>query len=169
MLQEHYWLLQHLTSKLRENVHVLWYTCLALLNFKNTSMNTCLYGELSVMVYPMKGEASNRDALLFRVGMYVCISTDCAMQFYSCVCISATLAQYNPMRAYVCPSRLCNYCTIQWPKCALDDYDPGLLPGLYLMEEHNHKCFKSPPRSLRIAYDFSDAMKTHLNAECVAL
>ena len=128
---------------------------------------------MCIIVAEPKGEASNRDALSFRVGMYVCISADCAMQFYSCVCISATLAQYNPMfAAYVCPSRLCNYCTIQWPKCAWDDYDPGLLPGLcgqYLMEEHNHKRFKSLPRSLRIAYDFSDAMKTHLNAECVAL
>ena len=31
--------------------------------------------------------------------MYVClyISADCAMQFYACVCISATFAQYNPI------------------------------------------------------------------------
>ena len=83
------------------------------------------------------------------------------MQFLACVCISAMLVQYNPMLAYVYPSRLCNYCTIQWPKCApRDDYGPGLLPvlcGPYLMEEHGHKCFKSLPRSLRIAYDFSDA------------
>ena len=89
------------------------------------------------------------------------------MQFYACVCISATIAQYNPMLEYVCPSRLCNYCTIQWPKCAPgDDYSPGLLPGLcgpYLMEEHNHKRFKSLLRSLRNAYNFSDALKTHLN------
>ena len=47
-----------------------------------------------------KGEASNRDALSFRVGMYVCISTACAMQFYAFVCISATLAQYNSMLMY---------------------------------------------------------------------
>ena len=71
------------------------------------------------------------------------------------------------MLAYVCPSRLHNYCTIQWPKCVPgDDYGPGLLPDLcgpYLMEEHNHKCFKSLPCSLRIVYDFSDALKMHLN------
>ena len=38
--------------------------------------------------------------------MYVCmyVFADCAMQFYACVCISAMLAQYNPMLAYVCPS-----------------------------------------------------------------
>ena len=52
--------------------------------------------------------------------------------------------------------------------CPGDDYGPGRLPGLcvariYLMEEHDHKCFKSLLRSLRIAYDFSDALKTHLN------
>ena len=28
------------------------------------------------------------------------------MQFYACVCISATLVQYNPMLTYVYPSRL---------------------------------------------------------------
>ena len=99
--------------------------------------------------------------------MYVCISVDCAIQFYACVCIPAMLAQYNPMLAYVCLSRLCNYCAIQWSKCVPgDDYGPGLLPGLcgpYLMKEHNHKCFKSLPRSLRIAYDFNDALKIHLN------
>ena len=52
------------------------------------------------------------------VCMYVCISADCAMQFYACVCISTTLAQYNPMLAYVYPSPLRNYYTIPWPKCA---------------------------------------------------
>ena len=48
----------------------------------------------------------------------------------------------------------------------LYDYGLGLLPGLcglYLIEEHNHKRFKSLGCSLRIAYDFSDALKTHLN------
>ena len=87
---------------------------------------------------------------------------------YVCMFIYLQIAQCNfmlvyvyPQRlrntiifAYVCPSRLRNYCTIQWPKCVPgDDYDPGLLPGLcdlYLMEEHNHKCFKSLPRSLHI-------------------
>ena len=89
------------------------------------------------------------------------------MQFYACVCISASLAQYNPMLAYVCPSRLHNYCTIQWPNVPPGTIAaPGLLPGLcgpYLMEEHNHKHFKSLPRSLHIAYDFSNALKIHLN------
>ena len=65
---------------------------------------------------------------------------------------------------YVYPQRFCNYCTIQWPKCAPgDDYGPEILPGLcgpYLMEEHNHKHFTSLPRLLRIAYDFSDAFKS---------
>ena len=130
----------------------------------------CLMLRISHVIAEPKGEASNRDALLFRVGMYVCmyvcISADCAMQFYACVCISATLAQYNPMLPYVYPSRLHNYCTIQWPKCATrDDYDPGLLPGLcglYLMEEHYHKRL-SLPRSLHIAYDFSNILKIHLN------
>ena len=99
--------------------------------------------------------------------MYVCTSTDCAMLFYACVCVSAMLAQYNPILAYVCLSCLHTYCAIQWPKYAPgDDYGLRLLPGLcglYLMEEHNHKCFKYLPRSLRIAYDFSDALKIHLN------
>ena len=49
-----------------------------------------------------------------------------------------------------------------------DDYGPGLLPGLcgpYLMEECNrmHKRCKSLPRSLRIAFNFSNALKIHLN------
>ena len=60
---------------------------------------------LNAFIAEPKGKASNRDALSFRVGMYVCISPDCTMQFYACVCISATLAQYNPILAYVCPSR----------------------------------------------------------------
>ena len=101
------------------------------------------------------------------VCLYACISTACARQFYACECVFATLAQYNPMLAYVCPSRLCNYCTIQWPKCAPgDDYGPRLLPGLHgqdFMDEHNHKHFKSLPRSLRIVHDFSNALKIHLN------
>ena len=130
----------------------------------------CLMLRISHVIAELKGEASNRDTLSFRVGMYVrmyvCISTACAMQFYACVCISVMLAQYNPMLPYVHPSCLQNYCTIQWPKCATgDDYDPGLLPGLcgpYLMEEHNHKRL-SLPCSLRIAYDFSNALKIHLN------
>ena len=62
------------------------------------------------------------------VCMYVCISADCAMQFCACVCISTTFAQYNPMLTYVCPSRLCNYCTIQWPKCAQGRCLPSVLP-----------------------------------------
>ena len=95
------------------------------------------------------------------VCMYVCISADCAMQFYAYVCISATFAQYNPLLAYVWPSRLRNYCTIQWPKCARGRLLPGLC-GPYLMEEHNRKRFNSLPRSLRITYNFSDALKTHL-------
>ena len=40
-----------------------------------------------MLVAKPKGEASNRDALSFRVGMYVCmyicISADCTMQFYA--------------------------------------------------------------------------------------
>ena len=58
-----------------------------------------------IMIAELKGEASNHDALSFHVMyvcMYVCISAVCTMQFYACVCISATLAQYNPMFACVC-------------------------------------------------------------------
>ena len=73
----------------------------------------------------------------------------CAIQSNARVCMSVTLR------------------TIEWPKCAPgDNYGPGLLPGLcgpYLMEEHDHKRFKSLPRSLRIAYDFSDTL---MFAEC---
>ena len=89
------------------------------------------------------------------------------MQFYACVCISATLVQYNPMLAYVCPSCFAQCLCNNKSKCALgDDYGPGLLSclcGPYLMEEHNHKHFKSLPRSLHIAYDFSNTLKIHLN------
>ena len=99
------------------------------------------------------------------VCMYACISADCAMQFYACVCISATLAQSNPMLTYVCPSCLGNYCAIQWPKCA-----PGTITApeyclacvTRILEEHNHRFFKSLSRSLRIAYNFSNALKIHL-------
>ena len=101
------------------------------------------------------------------VCMYVCISADCTMQFYDGVCISATLALYNPMLVYVCPSRLHNYCAIQWPKCATGtitapDY---CLAGVtrILWKNTTHKHFKSLPRSLPIAYNFSDTLKTHLN------
>ena len=70
------------------------------------------------------------------------------------------------MPVYVYSQRLHNYSTIQWQKCVPgDDYCPGLLLrlcGPYLMEEHNYKRFKSLPRSLRIAYDFSDTLKIHL-------
>ena len=116
-------------------------------------MNTQL--SLGNIFAELKGEASNRDAISFRMGMYVCIFTDCAMQFYACVCISATLAQYNPMLVYVCPSHFAQSSGQNVPP--RDNYGPGLLPGLcdlYLMEEHDHKRFKSLPRSLRIAYDF---------------
>ena len=89
------------------------------------------------------------------------------MQFYACVCTSATLVQYNPMLVYVCPSHFVQcLCNSVAKMCPVDDYGPGLLPGLggpYLMQEHDHKRFKSLPRSLRIAYDFSDALKVHLN------
>ena len=80
------------------------------------------------------------------------IRSACAIQSYAHVCMSVMLAQL-----------LCNSVA---KMCYRDDYGPGLLPdlcGLYLMEEHNHKHFKSLPHSLRIAYDVSDALKTHLN------
>ena len=98
--------------------------------------------------------------------LYVCITADCAIQLYTCVCNLQRLRNtILCLRMYV--SCLRNYCAIQWPKCAPgDNYDPGLLPGLcgpYLMEECNHKCFMSLPRSLSIAYDFRDAFKIHLN------
>ena len=64
------------------------------------------------MSCPLGNVVVLRGYVCMYVCMYVCISKDCAIQFYACVCISATLAQYNPMLAYVCPSRLCNYCTI---------------------------------------------------------
>ena len=65
--------------------------------------------------------------------------------------MSITLAQY-----------LCNN---EAKMCPRDDYVPGLLTPVWPISygEHNHKRFKSLPRSLRIAYDFSDALKTHLN------
>ena len=84
--------------------------------------------------------------------------------------------QCNSMLVYVYPQCLRNtilssrmfvmlvqlYCAIQWPKCApRDNYGPRL-PGLcgpYLMKEHNHKRFKSLPRSLCITCDFSNALK----------
>ena len=119
------------------------------------------------MIAEPKGEASNRDALSFCVGMYVCmnirrlcnailclcmyIRSTCAIQSYACVCMfvaCATIAQFSGQNV---------------PR---DNYGPRLLPGLcglYLMEEHNHKRFKSLPHSLRIVYDFNDALKTHLN------
>ena len=31
------------------------------------------------------------------------------------------------------------------------------------LEKHNHKLFKYMPRSVRIAYDFSNAFKIHFN------
>ena len=68
-----------------------------------------LISKITIIAEP-KGEASNLDALSFCVGIYVCISAACAMQFYACVCISTTLVQL-----------LCN----QWPKCVPgDDYGP---------------------------------------------
>ena len=87
--------------------------------------------------------------------MYICNA--CAVQSYARLCMSVTVVQL-----------LCNSVA---KMCPGDDYGPGLLPGLcgpYLMKEHNHKCFKSLPRSLRIAYDFNDALKI-MFAECVAL
>ena len=80
-----------------------------------------------------KGEASKRDALWFRVGMYVCISAACTMQFYACVCISATLVQYNPMLVYVYPSRLHNACTTTRSKCAPGD-NCGLSGGRFAQQ-----------------------------------
>ena len=82
--------------------------------------------------------------------MYICNA--CAIQSYACVCMSVILAQllHNSV-AKMCPG---------------DDYSPRLLPGPcdpYLMEEHNHKHFKSLPRSLHIAYNFSNALKLHLS------
>ena len=79
-----------------------------------------------------KGEASNRDALLFCVGMYVCmyirrlgnatlclcmyIRNACAIQSYARVCISVTLGQLlRNSVAKMCPE---------------DDYGLGILPGL---------------------------------------
>ena len=77
------------------------------------------------------------------------------------------IVQYNAILAYVCPSRFAQFLRNSVAKmCPVDNYGPGLLPGLggpYLMQEHDHKRFKSLPRSLRIAYDFSDALKIHLN------
>ena len=62
---------------------------------------------------------------------YVCmyVSADCAMQFFACVCISATLAQYNPMLAYVCPTLVQLLRNSMAKMCPGDDYGPGLLPG----------------------------------------
>ena len=120
--------------------------------------------ETLCIIAKLKGEASNHVALSFRMSMYVCISADCAMEFYASVCISATLAQYNPMLAYVCLSRLCNYCTILWPKCAQGQLRPWttawpVWPVSYGRTQPQ-AFLKSLPHSLRIAYDFSDALKT---------
>ena len=99
---------------------------------------------------------------------------------YVCMYEYPQIAQCNSMLVYVHPQHLRNksYARVCMSvACATiaqfsnqnvpgDDYGPRLLPGLcglYLMEEHNHKCFKSLPHSLHIAYDFSDALKTHLN------
>ena len=113
-----------------------------------------------------KGEASNRDALSFRVGMYVCM--------YVCMYVYLQIAQCNSMLVYVYPQRLHNtiLCSRMYIRHACTTiaqfsnqnvppgtiYGHGLLPGLrgpYLMEEHNHKRFKSQPCSLRIAYTIS--------------
>ena len=100
-----------------------------------------------------KGEASNCDALSFRVDMYVCIRrlcnaipclcmyirNACAIQSYARLCMSVTLAQL-----------LCNSVA---KMCYGDDYSPALLPGLcdpYLMEKHDPQAFQSLPCSLRI-------------------
>ena len=105
--------------------------------------------------------------------MYVCISTDCTMQFYACVCISTTLVQYNPMLAYVCRSRFAQCLRNSVAKMnPWGRLRPGLLPGLCgpcLMEEHDHKRFKSQPCSLRIVYDFSDTLKIQLMSGGCAL
>ena len=66
----------------------------------------------------LKGEASNRDVLSFHMGTYVYLQ----------------LAQYNPMLAYVYPSRLHNACTTTRPKCARGD-DCGLSGGRFAQQE----------------------------------
>ena len=82
------------------------------------------------------------------------IQNACKIQSYARVCMSVTLAQL-----------LCNSVA---KMCPGDNYSPKLLPaaglcGPYFMEKHSHKHFKSLPRSLRIAYNFSNALKIHFN------
>ena len=125
-------------------------------------MNTQLY--LGNIVAEPKGEASNRDALSFLCG-YVCMYIHRLRNAILCLCMYIRNACTIQFHARVCMSVM--LCTIEWPKCAPgDNYGPGLLPGLcglFLMEEHNHKCFKSLPRSLRMAYDFRNDLKIHVN------
>ena len=75
------------------------------------------------------------------------------------------------MLAYVCPSCLCNYIVqFSGQNVPGDDYGPRLLPGLcgsYFMEEHNHKCFKPLPRSLRIVYERQSAKWPHEPRLCL--
>ena len=81
--------------------------------------------QISAVIAKPKGEASNHDVLSFCVGMYgylyVCISVACAIDFYACVCVSAMLAQYNPVLARVYPLHLCNACATTRPKRARDN------------------------------------------------
>ena len=75
---------------------------------------------ISHVIAEPKGEASNRDALSFHVGMYVCmyvcISADCVMQFYACVCTSVTLAEllHNSV-AKMCHRGRLRPWTTAWP------------------------------------------------------
>ena len=81
------------------------------------------------------------------------------------VCISATLVQYNPMLVYVGSSRFAQLSGQNVPPGTITapDYCLACVARIFSMEEHDHKRFKSLPRSLRMAYDFRNDLKIHLN------
>ena len=100
-----------------------------------------------------------------------------------CMYVYPQLAQCNLMLVYVYPQRLCNtiLCSRMYichacttiVQFSCQNVSPGTnTPPDYCLtcvahipsiEEHNQKHFKSLPCSLRIAYNFSNALKIHLN------
>ena len=101
----------------------------------------------------------------FCVGMYVCISADCAMLFYACVCISAMLAQYNSMLVYVCLSRFAQLSGQNVPLGTITAPDYCLACVARFLWKNTTTSVSSPglPRSLRMAYNFRNDLKIYLN------
>ena len=88
------------------------------------------------------------------VCIYVCISTDCTIQSYARVCIRyacTTIVQFSGQNVPPGTITAPDYCLA----CG----------GPYLMEEQLQafQVLAGQPRSLHIVYDFSNALKIHLN------